>query len=363
MIILNVVWVAAAGTENDVVKVLTAQLLIDCGAIAASALAITARRGWPLRLRLPRRETFREITAFGAKTSSGQGGLGLLVAVDKPVLAAVIPVAGVPFYAIPFALAVRITLVSSSASSAVFGRVVEALAGDDDAEFCRLRDRAFASVGLISGFLSVNCVFGGPSFLAWWIGPEFADEAWLPLAVFGVGYGVLASGSIGNILLDAAGRPGRAAALMIAGGVTGLTLCGSLAAIWESPLAASVGTSVGLIVIGLGGVEMARRLAVPVGRLRSFAGVFANWIPLAAGGLVLRSGCERAGAPAIVSVLVIAFGTGALALVVYGCAHPRQERIQPRSSPARSTGGELRDGRTGHAGGPSHGRARRSQDL
>ncbi len=153
--------------------------------------------------------------------------------------------------------------------------------------------------------------------LDWWIGSDFAEDGWAPLAILGVGFGVLACGSIGNVLLDAAGRPGVAAALMIAGGVTGLVLCGSLAAIWDSPFAGSVGASVGLIVIGLGGIELARRLTVPVRRSSSFAGVFAGWIPLAAAGLALRGGCELAGIPAVITALVIAIGTGAVALVLY----------------------------------------------
>jgi O-antigen/teichoic acid export membrane protein len=317
VIVLNIVWVAVAGTEDDVVKVLTAQLLIGCGAIVASAVAVRLWHGWALRLRLPRRETFREITSFGAKTSSGQAGLGLLVSADKPLLGAVIPVSSVPFYAIPFGLALRITLVSSSASSAVFARVVAALARGQEAEFARLRQRAFTFVGLVSGVLAVNCVFGGRPLLDWWIGSDFAEDGWLPLAILGVGFGVLASGSIGNILLDAAGRPGVAAMLMIGGGVTGLGLCGSLAAVWDSPVAASAGTSVGLVIIGFGGIELARRLSVPVGRLRSFAGVFATWLPLIAVALVLRGGCELAGTPALIAVFVIAAGTGAVALSMY----------------------------------------------
>jgi O-antigen/teichoic acid export membrane protein len=316
VIVLNIVWVAVAGTEDDVVKVLTAQLLIGCGAIVASAVAVTLRQGWVLRMRPPTRETFREITSFGAKTSSGQAGLGLLVAADKPLLGAVIPVSSVPLYAIPFGLALRITLVSSSASSAVFARVVEALASGQDSEFARLRQRAFAFVGLVSGILAVNCVFGGRPLLDWWIGSDFAEDGWLALAILGIGFGVLASGSIGNILLDAAGRPGVAAMLMIGGGVTGLLLCGSLAAVWDSPVAASAGTSVGLVIIGFGGIELARRLAVPVGRVRSFVGVFASWLPLAAVGLVLRVACELADVSSLLTVLIVAAGTVAAATIL-----------------------------------------------
>ncbi len=135
----NVIWAAVAGEPDDVLKVLIAQLLIACGAIAITAVAIKARRGWALRARLPSRDALREITSFGAKTSSGQAGLGMLLAADKPVLGSVMAVSAIPAYSIPFALALRIMLVSSSVSSAVFPPAVAALAAGDRSELARLR--------------------------------------------------------------------------------------------------------------------------------------------------------------------------------------------------------------------------------
>jgi O-antigen/teichoic acid export membrane protein len=322
VVVLNAVWVAVAGTSDDVVKVLVAQLLIGCAAIAITASGIKLRRQWALRPRIPRWETLREITGFGSKTSSGQAGLGLLIAADKPVLGSVIPVASVPFYSIPFALAVRITLVSSSVSSAVFPPAVAALARGDQAEFARLRERAFTVVGLVSGLLAVNCAFGGRPLLDWWLGSGFAEDGWPALAILGVGFGVLACGSIGSVLLDAAGRPGAAAILMLTGGILGLALSGSLAALWDSPVAASAGTATGLAIIGLGGIELARRLSTPVGRTRSFLLVFRAWLPLAAAGLLLRLGGDLAGVPALPSVLLIAAGTAAVALLAYRRSDP-----------------------------------------
>ena len=313
----NVIWAAVAGEPDDVLKVLIAQLLIACGAIAITAVAIKARRGWALRARLPSRDALREITSFGAKTSSGQAGLGMLLAADKPVLGSVMAVSAIPAYSIPFALALRIMLVSSSVSSAVFPPAVAALAAGDRSEFARLRRRAFGVVGLVSGLLAVNCVFGGRPLLEWWLGDPVAADGWVALAILGAGFGVLACGSIGNILLDAGGRPGAAAALMIVGGVLGLALAGALAAVWGSAAAASAGICTGLVVIGLGGIELARRLVVAVPRSQVVATVFGAWLPLAAAGAVLRAVCELLNVPALPTVLLVAAGTGATALALF----------------------------------------------
>jgi len=318
VVALNVVWAAVAGEPDDVLKVLIAQLLIGCAAIAVTAVAIKARRGWALRPRLPDGDALRQITSFGAKTSSGQAGLGMLLAADKPVLGSVMAVSLIPAYSIPFALASRITLVSSSVSSAVFPPAVAALAADDRSEFARLRRRAFAVVGLVSGLLAVNCVFGGRPLLEWWLGDPVAADGWIALAILGVGFGVLACGSIGNILLDAGGRPGAAAAVMAVGGVLGLALAGALAALWGSAVAASAGICTGLVIIGIGGIELARRLVATVPRIQVLATVFGAWPALAAAGVVLRLACELSNVPALPTVLVIAAGTGALALGLFG---------------------------------------------
>jgi O-antigen/teichoic acid export membrane protein len=317
VVALNIVWVAVAGEPNDVVKVLVAQLLIGCAAIAVTAATVKARQGWALRPRVPRRDALREITSFGAKTSSGQAGLAMLLTLDKPVLGLAMPVSAIPAYSIPFALASRITMVSSSVCSAVFPPLVAALAADNEAEFARLRRRAFQVVGLVSGLFAVNCVFAARPFLDWWLGGEVAADGATALAVLGVGFGVLACGSIGNILLDAAGRPGAAAAVMVAGGALGLTLVGLLAALQETAVAASYGACVGLTLIGLGGIELARRLVVSVSRRQVVATVFGAWVPLALAAAAARVACDLAGIPSLPTFLLIAASTAAVALVLF----------------------------------------------
>lgn len=317
VVALNVVWVAAAGDPDDVVTVLVAQLVIGLLVIACYLLAIGLHAGWVLRPRLPRGPALREITGFGSKTSAGQAGLGLVTAADKPVLGAVMPVSVIPGYSIPFALASRITLVSSSVCSAVFPPVVAALAAGDEAEFARLRQRAFSVVGLVSGLLVVNCVAGGRPFLEWWVGDPVAADGWPALAALGVGFGILACGSIGNVLLDAAGRPGVAAAIMIGGGAIGLGLATALGAAGQSAAAASAGSAVGLAIIGLGGIERARRLVVPQSRAATLRTLFAAWPLLAAAGAALRLGGEALALPSLVTVGLVATGTGAIAVRRY----------------------------------------------
>lgn len=326
VVALNGVWVAVAGEPNDVLKVLVAQLVIGCAAIAITVGAIGLRQRWALRPRLPRLSSLREITWFGAKTSSGQAGLAMLLALDKPVLGLTMPVSAVPAYSIPFALASRITMISSSVCSAVFPPLVAALAADDEPEFERLRRRAFAVVGLVSGLFTVNCVFGGGPFLDWWLGGDAAADGATALAELGVGFGLLACGSIGNVLLDAAGRPGPAAAVMVAGGSLGLVLVGTLAAVWGTATAAGAGAGIGLGLIGLGGIELARRVVVPVPRRNVAATVFGTWVPLALTSAVTRMASDLAGVPALPTFLLVAVVSATLALPLFHRMGPEGAR-------------------------------------
>lgn len=335
---LNVVWAVVGGSHEDVLKILLAQVVIGSVAIAGSAAVIAARRSWVRRIRLPRRSNLRELLTFGWKTSAGQAGIGLVTAADKPVLGSLMPVAALTAYAIPFSLASRIGLISSSVSSAVFPPLVAALARDDAAEFARLRQRAFAVVGTISGVLALNCVFAGRPLLEWWLGAEAAADSWVPLAVLGVGFGAMACGSIGNILLDASGRPGLGALIMVTGGATGLVLAAVGAAVFDSAAAASAGAAIGLATIGVGGVEFARRMVVAERRRATARAILSIWPATAAIAALLRVGSEVADLPAVVTMALVAAGSSAVAAVLY-----RRSATMLRAATSRST---LTDGRT-----------------
>lgn len=327
VIALNVAWVAIAGRHRDLVELAVAQLAIGCGVVVVGALAIRRRRGSALRVVWPGHEIIREVGSFGVKTTAGQGSLGMLTSADKPILGAILPVAALPTYSIPFAFAVRITMVSSSVSSAILPPLVAALARGDVDELARLRRRAFASVGLASGLLAANSVFAGQPLLAAWIGHGFASRAWPPFAILGVAFGLAACGLIGMVLLDAAGRPGTSARIMAAGALIGLSSAAAGAAVWHTPLAGSVGISAGLVIICLGGIERARTLAIPESRAATVKTAFSAWLPLAAAAGASRVLCGLVGAPAAVSVAAVVGATAAVAaLLAFGSADIRLRR-------------------------------------
>ncbi|MGB9182809.1 MAG: oligosaccharide flippase family protein [Solirubrobacteraceae bacterium] len=316
VIALNAAWIAVAGRQHDIVLLAVAQVGIGCAVIGVGAVTIKVRHGWALGMARPRRSSIGEILSFGTKTSVAQGALGVLTTADKPLLGALLPLSVLPVYSIPFAFASRITMVPSSLSSAIFPPVVEALASGAGDELVRLRRRAFAVVGLLSGLLAVNCVFGGKPLLALWVGTGFAREAWPALAVLGVGFGVMACGFVGNVLLDAVGQPGVVARLMTAGAVSGLALAAAGAAVFKTPVAASGGTAAGLLIIGLGGVELARRLEVPVSRGEAARSVFEAWVPLTLAAGASRLGCDVAGAGSAVTLAVVVCATTVTAALV-----------------------------------------------
>lgn len=311
---LNVVWVLVAGRPHDIVVLSTAQVAIGVAVIAISVVAIKLRHVSALHAVWPRRSSLREVGSFGTRTSVGQAALGLLTSADKPMLGAILPLSALPMYTIPFAFASRILMVPSSMSSAIVPPLAEAFAKGALDALVRLRQRAFAVVGLVSGLLAMDCVFGGKPLLALWIGHGFASRAWPTFAIFGVGFGVMACGFVGNVLLDAAGQPGIAAKVMGLGAVVGLASAALGAVVWNTPVAASAGLSVGLVVIGVGGVDRARRLAVPLSRVSVLRAAFNAWPPLAAAGGLSRAAFGVVGASSIVTLGAVVCATGSLAL-------------------------------------------------
>jgi O-antigen/teichoic acid export membrane protein len=284
VIVLNVVWVIVAGHRHDVVVVAATQLVLGVATALASLIAVRATAPAIIGGARPRRRAFRELARFGALSSVTEAGMRSLTQADKAVLGSIIPVAAVPAYSIPFSVAFQITLFSRSVISAVYPRLTAALSRSDAAEARRLSVASSGAVGVASGILLVCCVFAGKPFLRLWVGSHFASHAWRPLAVLGIGFAVFACGSVGIDVLNAAGRVGVTAVLGVIGGVVGLGAAAFAAATWESPFAASIGIAAGLCVIGLGGVELSRRLVVG-GRIReAMAQAFSSWVPLTAAG-------------------------------------------------------------------------------
>jgi O-antigen/teichoic acid export membrane protein len=317
---LNVIWAAVAGQPDDVVLVAKAQLLLTAVALGVLVLAVRLRARdflFPLR---PSLEGMRELVSFGGRSAIGMASLGVMNQADKLMLGVVLPVAVLPTYSIPFAVALRITVVSNSLATALLPRLAAVSSLGDLDETRRIGFSAYRVVGLASATVAATCVFGGGAFLDLWVGEEFAADAWGPLIALSIGFAALAIGLVGQTMLDAAGRPGLNAALTATGSALGLGLALGLAAIFETALAAAIGIAAGLCVIGISAVEYSRRLVLEVSRASVFEAVGAPCLRLTAAAAIAFGLSELAQ----VSPAVTLAAVGAAALVAAGRGALRQ---------------------------------------
>jgi O-antigen/teichoic acid export membrane protein len=257
--------------------------------------------------------------SFGGRSAAGMASLSALNQADKVALAAVLPVSTLPAYSIPFSIALRITIVSSSLAGVLLPRLAAMSSTGDVVEVRRVGLAALKVISLASAAIAVTCAFAGGAFLELWVGGDFAADAWGPLIALAVGFGALATGSVGGAMLDASGRPGTNATMTTAGAALGLGLGVGLAAAFGTPLAAAIGIATGLVVIGAGALELSRRLVLRMSWRALAPPILTPWVALGAAGALAYGLSRVASTSPLVTIALVAFAAGAAATgVAYG---------------------------------------------
>jgi O-antigen/teichoic acid export membrane protein len=310
---LNIVWAVVAGRDDDVVLVAATQLALTC----------LVTLGWLALLRLRAREYLfpvtvgrgasRELLGFGAKALGGQAGTAVLYQADKMVLGALLPVAALPTYSIPFSLASRITLVSSSLAGAMFPRMSAIAARGDTAEIRRVGRAAFRVLAALGGLLTTLCIFAGHAFLELWIDAGFADDAQGPLVALAIGFAATTVGTAGGLLLDAAGRVGTTATLTAGGAALGLGLATAGAAAFDTTLAAATGVAIGLVTAGGSIVAVSYRLVLRLPYRDAVRTIGLPWLLIAAAGGAAHAVASLADVGPWGDLLAVAAAAGAVA--------------------------------------------------
>ena len=196
---------------------------------AASLVAflVLARRLLPgVRFR-PRvyRAELRELGRFGLVKFANQLSVQTVHHVDKLLVAALVSVSAVAFYAVPVAIAQRLTTLVGTVTVAFLPAATQLQAQRDGERFRELVFRAEKIVALallpLAGLL---VVFAEP-ILSLWLGTEFAERSAWPLRLLVAGYALSALGTVPAVACDAVGRPGVTTGFSLAGAVFNVSLC------------------------------------------------------------------------------------------------------------------------------------------
>lgn len=167
--------------------------------VLAFAWRLERSGGWPR----PDLATTARLLRYGSWVSVSNIISPLLVSLDQMVLAAVLGVASVTYYAVPFSLVMKSQIVAAAVSRTLFPRMSRA--PEDEAR--QLARRAVGGLCYSYGAMCLAGIFLMRPFLALWMGPGFAVPA-APLGqilLLGAWFNGLAF--ISFELLQARGRP------------------------------------------------------------------------------------------------------------------------------------------------------------
>jgi O-antigen/teichoic acid export membrane protein len=201
-------------------------LTVAVTAVAAGSLYGVSRRLLPSASFRPRcdREMLRVLGRFGALKFANQAATQTVYHLDKFLVAALVSVAAVAYYAVPVLIAQRLAALVGNVSSA-FLPAASSLHGEgDERRFEELYFRATKVVATaVLPVASVVFFFSEP-ILRIWLGEDFAHEASLPLKVLTVGYALNALTTIPAVAADSRNRPQVTTAFSVVSAVANVAL-------------------------------------------------------------------------------------------------------------------------------------------
>jgi O-antigen/teichoic acid export membrane protein len=250
---------------------------IVCGVIALRLVPGLRRGARPRLVFLPL------LVRIGAWITLSNMLTPLLLYADRFLIAALLPLTAVAYYATPFDLVTRFTILPMAVTGSFFPAVA--------ASYLTLPERTRALLRQTAAAVAVCCfaaclvtITGAPELLNLWLGPDFAAESGtiLRLLAFGIFFGCI--GLLVDALLDGTGRPDIGAKLVV------------LQALVFIPVSA-----VGILVLGIEGAALGfalRSVAGCVARVLLSGRVYppaAGLVPnllgiVAAGGVLLPLG-------------------------------------------------------------------------
>ena len=191
--------------------------LLLCSAIFARGLALGVlmlmchrelARGY--RPRIDRRE-IRTLLNYGVWVTLAGLAAPVLIFADRFAIGAIFGAAAVATYTVPFQVAQRIDSLPKALATALFPKSVPATAAEN-ARMSRMMTLTLASV--LSFPVLVAVILLRP-FLNVWVGPEIAEQAAGVGRLLLLGFWLNAFAYVPSLTLQATGRPGRVAQVLI----------------------------------------------------------------------------------------------------------------------------------------------------
>lgn len=165
------------------------------------AVTALAQIGW--RWQRPSRHVLKDLLGYGWWITATNLVSPLLVSADQFLIGAVLGVAAVPHYSIPFTLASKVLIVPGALVRALFPRLSRASAAEASLQ-------ALTVMGVIAWSLVTMCapgMFLVEIALRLWLGTDFADQATSVARILLFGIWINGISQIPHILLQSQGRP------------------------------------------------------------------------------------------------------------------------------------------------------------
>lgn len=191
--------------HNDLV--LAMWTLVACRILMVAAAAAVCARAMPSLLRCPsfRLDELRPMLALGGWMTAANLLAPVLLYVDRFVIGALVSVGATGYYATPFDLVIRMTLVPGAICGTLFPAISAAVTVSPEITLGLLRRATLAT----SFVLLPPCAFlsaFAPEFMDAWVGPAFAAHSARVLAILSAGVLFECMRPIPATLTDGLGR-------------------------------------------------------------------------------------------------------------------------------------------------------------
>lgn len=163
----------------------------------------------------PRRATVRPMLTFGGWVTVSSIIAPILTYLDRFLIGAMLSMAAVAYYAVPFQLTHKIMIIPGAVSGVAFA-ALSAACTNDPARAAVLFERATRYVVLALFPLVLILVTLAPEGLALWLGRPFADQSATAMRLLAVGVFIYGIAWVPFSLVQAADRPDIGAALHLA---------------------------------------------------------------------------------------------------------------------------------------------------